>query len=219
MSLNHCCFSSGKINPLRNIPHANFELPFEIASWFSSLFGTLFIHCLFRPNRKNSIYFCFHRPTTKFQCLSKTCKSLKFAHVAFYQIVRCINFLEWFMFQIGLPDQTFPKTFIHTVNFTALQASVCHGLGFKQWTFHKCRKVKNNSLIYSFHKFLEKIRKCIPAEAHSEPSQLSKKEYFAKIINGWKLSTIFAKNSILDVWQGSEYAFDLDVQLNYDFGS
>ena len=31
-------------------------------------------------------------------------------------------------------------------------------------------------------------------------------ERFAKVVNGWKLLIIFAKRSILDVWQGSEYA-------------
>ena len=29
---------------------------------------------------------------------------------------------------------------------------------------------------------------------------------FAKIVNGWKLLTFLVKGSILDVWQGSEYA-------------
>ena len=33
-------------------------------------------------------------------------------------------------------------------------------------------------------------------------------ENFAKIVNGWKPLTIFAKHSILDVWQDSEYVFD-----------
>ena len=47
------------------------------------------------------------------------------------------------------PD--FPETFIHTVNFTALQISTfCkywHGVGFKQWTFHKCKKIQNYSVV------------------------------------------------------------------------
>ena len=42
-------------------------------------------------------------------------------------------------------------------------------------------------------------------EAYSEACQTSKMELFAKTINGWKSLTIFAKISILDVWQGSEY--------------
>lgn len=36
--------------------------------------------------------------------------------------------------------------------------------------------------------------------------QTSKKEFFAKIVNAWNLLTIFAKRSILGVWQVSEYA-------------
>ena len=31
-------------------------------------------------------------------------------------------------------------------------------------------------------------------------------EPFAKIVNGFQLLTIFAKRSILGIWQGSEYA-------------
>ena len=37
----------------------------------------------------------------------------------------------------------------------------------------------------------------------------SKMELFAKIVKNEKPFTIFAKTSILDVWQGSEYASEL----------
>ena len=37
---------------------------------------------------------------------------------------------------------------------------------------------------------------------HSEPSQTSKMELFAKIVNGLKPLTVFVKSSILDVWIG-----------------
>ena len=40
------------------------------------------------------------------------------------------------------------------------------------------------------------------SEAYSESRRASK--IFAEIINGWKPWTIFTKNSISDVWQGSE---------------
>ena len=43
-------------------------------------------------------------------------------------------------------------------------------------------------------------------EAHLEPSQTSKMDLFAKLVNVSKSLTIFAKSSILDVWQGPEYA-------------
>ena len=46
---------------------------------------------------------------------------------------------------------------------------------------------------------------CSP-EAYSEPCQTSTMKCFAKMVNGWKLLTIFAKHSILDYWHGSEYA-------------
>ena len=47
------------------------------------------------------------------------------------------------------------------------------------------------------------------SEAHSEPNQTSNMDLFAKIVFGWKALTIFAKNSIQDIWLGSEYAPDL----------
>ena len=40
----------------------------------------------------------------------------------------------------------------------------------------------------------------------SESSPTSKMEPFGKIIKNFLRLTIFAKSSILDVWQGSEYA-------------
>ena len=43
------------------------------------------------------------------------------------------------------------------------------------------------------------------AEACEELCKVSKMESFAKIVNGFKPLTIFAKLSILDVWLGSEY--------------
>ena len=41
------------------------------------------------------------------------------------------------------------------------------------------------------------------SEAYSEQCQTSRMEHFGKIVEGFELSTIFAKRSILDVWQGS----------------
>ena len=38
----------------------------------------------------------------------------------------------------------------------------------------------------------------------SQPCQTSNMERFAKIANGFQPLTIFAKHSILDVWQSSE---------------
>ena len=42
-------------------------------------------------------------------------------------------------------------------------------------------------------------------EAHEEPTQTSKVELFAKIINDFHSLTIIADSFILDVWLGSEY--------------
>ena len=43
-------------------------------------------------------------------------------------------------------------------------------------------------------------------QAYSDHYKTSNMEFFAKIVDGLKLLTIFLKNWILDVWQGSEYA-------------
>ena len=51
-----------------------------------------------------------------------------------------------------------------------------------------------NSLNYGKVEFSRIIR--IP---YSEPCQISKMELSLKIVNGWKLLTISAKSSILDV--------------------
>ena len=46
----------------------------------------------------------------------------------------------------------------------------------------------------------------LPSVSYSETCQTCKMEYFAKIVNGFETLTIFAKRSVLDVWQGFEYA-------------
>ena len=43
-------------------------------------------------------------------------------------------------------------------------------------------------------------------EVYTKPCQIFKKKCFAKIINGFLPLSIFAKRSILDIWEGSEYA-------------
>ena len=51
------------------------------------------------------------------------------------------------------------------------------------------------------------------SEAYSEPCQTSKMEVFTKIVNGFSFLTIFAKSSILDVWQDSEFASEANNDL------
>ena len=43
-------------------------------------------------------------------------------------------------------------------------------------------------------------------KANSEPCQISKIEFFTKIVNGYKRLKFFVKHFILDVWLDSEYA-------------
>ena len=54
------------------------------------------------------------------------------------------------------------------------------------------------------------FRKSLPgSEGNSESCQKSKMEPFAKIVKNENPFIIFVKTSILDVWQGSEYASEL----------
>lgn len=48
---------------------------------------------------------------------------------------------------------------------------------------------------------------------YSEPCQISKTEFFANIVNDFKLFTVFAKSFILNTWQGSECTYDLLLRV------
>ena len=62
-------------------------------------------------------------------------------------------------------------------------------------------RISANRLTYQYILFALKY---IP-EAHSEPCQISNMECFAKIFKVFQSLTLFAKFSILDAWQCSEY--------------
>ena len=47
------------------------------------------------------------------------------------------------------------------------------------------------------------------SEVNLESGHTSKMELFAKVVKNARVFTIFAKTSILDIWQGSEYASEL----------
>ena len=51
------------------------------------------------------------------------------------------------------------------------------------------------------------------SKANSKLCQTSEMELFTEIVK--KSLIIFAKISILDVWQGSEYASELAFEVNY----
>ena len=52
------------------------------------------------------------------------------------------------------------------------------------------------------------------SEAYSEHSQIIKIKLFANIVNSWKSLTVFAKNSVLDVWQSSEHTAGFCMERN-----
>ena len=45
--------------------------------------------------------------------------------------------------------------------------------------------------------------------AYSEPRQISKMEFFSRIVHVFQIVTVFAKDSISDVRLGSEYVYAL----------
>ena len=57
----------------------------------------------------------------------------------------------------------------------------------------------------------------VTPEPHSEPSQTSKVELFAKIVNGSKSLIAFTRRSILDDWLGSEYACFVCILRAFSF--
>ena len=50
--------------------------------------------------------------------------------------------------------------------------------------------------------------------AHSEHCKTSIMERFEKIVEGFEPLTIFAKRSVLNVWQGSEYGSVADTHFS-----
>ena len=50
-------------------------------------------------------------------------------------------------------------------------------------------------------------------QGNSESCQTPKMELFAKLVKNEKPLTIFVKTSMLDVWQGSEYASELPSKV------
>ena len=51
------------------------------------------------------------------------------------------------------------------------------------------------------------------AEAYAKPCQTSKVERFAEMVNGSTMLTVFAKHSLLNVCQSSEYGFAIISSL------
>ena len=70
-------------------------------------------------------------------------------------------------------------------------------------------KVLQITVMYYFDKsiiylvdFVAALFVCALSKAHSEPSRPSQSDLFAKIVSDWNTLTIFAKSSMVDVWQG-----------------
>ena len=98
-------------------------------------------------------------------------------------------------------DFHFSRKTPHTENFAVALKVKKHG----QWR----HGVISNSLTLIWLN-LEPLIYLLPVtisivEAYLEPSQTSKMDLFAKIVNRFQPLTIFAESSMLDVWQSSEY--------------
>ena len=91
-------------------------------------------------------------------------------------------------------------------------------LPFKYLNFLSIAVNSSKTNFYVINRKKLKIRmQCLcslnPVE-YSGPTQRSNMELFAKIIDCIKPLTIFAKNSTLDVWLGSECASEIHYKLN-----
>ena len=60
--------------------------------------------------------------------------------------------------------------------------------------------------ILMMESFLVKLKTLKNLQKSSEPWQTPKMKLFTKIVNSFQLITIFAKSTIIDVWQYSEYS-------------
>ena len=60
--------------------------------------------------------------------------------------------------------------------------------------------------VFNFKNILKPVFVTQKNKAYSETYQTPKMELFVKIVDGWRPIAIFAKSSIWDAWQGSEYA-------------
>ena len=71
--------------------------------------------------------------------------------------------------------------------------------------------IDNKILIFKNSLFSGSEQNAHFSETYSGYCQISKMECLEKVVNGFELLTIFAKLSILDVWQGSEYGSAADT--------
>ena len=77
----------------------------------------------------------------------------------------------------------------------------------------KMANTSNPLIIYDFYDTLERASTLSSlSETYLEPCLTSKMRPFAKMINGFQPSNIFAKSSSLDVWLGCEYATEYVYQ-------
>ena len=80
---------------------------------------------------------------------------------------------------------------------------------------NECHEEKMKKSLIFFIKTL--FTSNVLTQAYSEPCQTPKMETFVKIVDSLKPLIAFAINSILDVWQDSEYASVLQAQTDFTF--
>ena len=70
---------------------------------------------------------------------------------------------------------------------------------------------KNSPLRHSYGVNLVELQRI--SEVYLEPNQTSTIELFAKLVKAFQLLTIFAKNSIADVWLGFKYSSEFFAKI------
>ena len=121
--------------------------------------------------------------------------------------------MNWFPYDdINFGIDWFIDLYLHIFQFLYLLLRMYHSFiifhiffiifWFMNWlTIWLTNLIIESKLVVSFVSFnsFRRVFRTLPT---------SRIERFAKIVNGWKPLTIFAKRSILDVWHGCKYAFE-----------
>ena len=154
--------------------------------------------------------------------MRKLCLSTKFAHQEIrwnYGIFRCdichkfIKLLphEHCVKSVQIRSFFLVRVFLHS-DWIRTDTEYTDHKKLRIWTlFTLCELhvLLSLSLLFNFYSTIKLNEFLLSTEVHSEASQTSKMELFAKSVTSFQPLTVFAKYSILDVWLGSEYASEI----------
>ena len=112
------------------------------------------------------------------------------------------KFWHWLIYRFIITYIPVSLSVITYVWLTYHFSHILHNFWFMDWlTIWLTNLIIESKLVVSFVSFnsFRRVFRTLPT---------SRIERFAKIVNGWKPLTIFAKRSVLDVWHGCNHAFE-----------